>query len=105
MHTIRQQIIMLLTEEERGARDLSQILRIREKEVYDHLTHIDLSLAAQNKKLVVTPARCLECSYAFETRKRLVKPGRCPRCKGEHIADPGYRVVETGKEGNDPCWG
>jgi hypothetical protein len=86
---------MLLTEEELGARDLSHILRIREKEVYDHLDHIDRSVASQKKRLVVNPAHCLECSYVFESRSRLGKPGRCPRCKGEHIADPKYRVVEA----------
>ncbi len=99
MYTIRQQIIALLTEEERGARDISQILRIREKEVYDHLGHIERSVASQDRKLQVIPARCLECSYVFGSRKRLTKPGRCPRCKGEHVADPRYRVVEAGTTG------
>lgn len=96
MHTIRQQIIALLIEEERGARDISQILRIREKEVYEHLGHIERSVASRKGELRVTPARCLECAYVFGGRKRLTKPGRCPRCKGEHVADPRYRVVETG---------
>lgn len=98
MQTIRQQIIDLLTEEERGARELSQMLRIREKEVYDHLEHIERSVSSRKGRFVVTPARCLECSYRFESRRRLTKPGRCPRCKGEHVADPRYRVLQT--EGN-----
>ncbi len=97
MHTIRQQIIDLLAEGERGAREISQMLRIREREVYDHLEHIERSVASRKGRFIVTPARCLECSYLFENRRRLTKPGRCPRCKGEHVADPRYRVLRTGR--------
>ena len=92
METIRRQMIELLTEAEHGAKALSQRLRIREKEVYEHLAHIKHSAAAHSKKLIVTPARCLECSYVFESRNRFTSPGRCPRCRGEHIEDPGYRI-------------
>lgn len=98
MHTIRRQIIDLLTEGERGAREISQILRIREREVYEHLEHIERSVASRKGKLVVNPARCLECSYLFEDRRRLTRPGRCPRCKGEHVADPRYRVLRAERD-------
>ena len=37
MKTIRQQIIDLLTDEEMGVRNLSQVLKIKEKEVLEHL--------------------------------------------------------------------
>ena len=92
MTTIRQQIVESLSEEERGALDLSKLLRIREKEVYEHLEHIRQSLLAKGRKLIVSPARCLECGYTFESRGRLGKPGRCPRCRGEHIQDPKFRI-------------
>ncbi len=91
--TIRQQMIALLSREEHSALGLSMALKIREKEVCDHLSHIRRSLASQKKKLQVTPARCLECRHVFEDRSRLSKPGRCPRCKGTHIEDPRYRVI------------
>lgn len=93
MQTIRQEMMELLFQREHAAIDLSQLLRIREKDVYEHLDHIRRSMGSQGKKLTVTPARCLECYYTFETRRRLSKPGRCPRCRGEHIEDPKYRVV------------
>jgi hypothetical protein len=90
--TIRQQIVDLLSEDEMSARELSQAIGIREKEVYDHLSHITRSAAAQSKRLVVQPSRCLICGYVFEDRKGLTRPGRCPRCKRSHLQGPTYRV-------------
>ncbi len=92
MQTIRQQIIELLSEREMSARELSQTIRIREKEVYEHLPHIARSLAAQRKKLVVLPFQCLDCGYVFEERRRFTRPGRCPRCKKAHLAWPMYKI-------------
>jgi transcriptional regulator len=92
VQTIRKQMIDLLCRTECGALHLSQMLKIREKDVFDHLAHIRRSVASQDKKLTVSPARCLECGYTFEDRRRVSKPGRCPRCKGEHIQDPTFRI-------------
>lgn len=92
MQTIRQQMIVLLSEKEMGARELSQTLRIREKEVYEHLSHIARSAAAQRKKLIILPFRCLVCGYVFQERKRFTRPGRCPLCKRTHVQEPTYQV-------------
>ena len=92
MQTIRQQIIEFLSNKEMGGRELSQSVGIREKEVYEHLTHIARSVNARRKKLIIIPSVCLECGYIFEDRKRFSPPSRCPRCKCEHIQDPTYRV-------------
>lgn len=92
MQTVRQQIIELLSNKEMGGRELSQSVGIREKEVYDHLSHIARSVNARRKKLIIIPSRCLECGYIFEDRKRYSPPSRCPQCKNEHIQDPTYRV-------------
>jgi transcriptional regulator len=93
MQTLRQQMIALLSHEQHSALGLSAALKIREKEVYDHLTHIRRSLASQKMKLRIKPARCLGCPYVFDNRARLTKPSKCPRCKGTHIEDPKYRVI------------
>jgi predicted Zn-ribbon and HTH transcriptional regulator len=92
MNTIRQKIIFLLSEGEYGAKSISKILRISEKEVYEHLEHIGRSLKSQKMKLKITPALCLECGFKFEGRNRVTPPGKCPRCKGEHIQDPEYSI-------------
>ena len=86
-------MILLLSKAENTARDLSQMLGIREKEVYTHLAHIARSVAPQDKKLLIIPSRCLSCGYVFDTRRRFTKPGRCPSCKSERIQEPRYRVV------------
>jgi predicted Zn-ribbon and HTH transcriptional regulator len=90
--TLRQQIISLLSQQEHSPRELSQTVRVSEKEIYAHLPHIARSLAPQNKELVVEPCRCLECDYLFGSRKRFTKPSRCPRCRGERIQDPRFSV-------------
>ncbi len=94
MSTTRQEIITLLSEGEHGAKDISKIIRISEKEVYTHLEHINRSLKSQKRRLNITPAECLSCGFKFEARNRFSSPGRCPKCKGEHIQDPKYVISE-----------
>jgi predicted Zn-ribbon and HTH transcriptional regulator len=93
MKTLRKQIMMLLSENEMSAREISSAVGIGEKEVYDHLSHISRSIKSQGKKLVIRPAECMGCGYVFEKRKRFTRPGRCPICKSEHIKHPSYRIV------------
>ena len=89
---MRQEIISLLGEKEMDARELSREVGIREKEVYDHLTHIARSLAAKGIKLNILPAQCLSCGYVFSDRRRFTRPGRCPRCKKTHLQSPSYYI-------------
>ena len=91
--TARQRIITLLTEVEMSARDLSQAVGIREKEVVQHLVHVEKTVASQKKNLVIRPFQCLDCEYMFKERKRYTRPGRCPRCKGTHVETPTFRVM------------
>ena len=92
MKTIRQQMMELLAEKEMSARQLSQAVRIREKEVYEHLLHIAQTLSTKRKRLVIRPAQCLACGYVFQNRKRFTRPGRCPQCKKSYIQEPTYRI-------------
>jgi predicted Zn-ribbon and HTH transcriptional regulator len=92
VQTIRQSIIDLLNENQLNARELSQRISIREKEVVAHLSHIERSLKAKHKKLIIDPAECLLCGYVFSERKRLTRPGRCPSCKKSHILSPRFRI-------------
>ena len=92
MPTIRQEIIDLLSQYEMDARELSQALGIREKEVYDHLAHVGRSVKAEKKKLIIHPSRCLQCGFVFEDRKRFTRPSRCPKCRQTHLLNPRYRI-------------
>ena len=92
-YTIRQNIISLLSGQELDARDLSQELGLKEKEVYGHLAHVERSVAASGDRFVLTPSQCLLCGYVFEDRRRLTRPGRCPQCRRSKIQNPSFRIL------------
>lgn len=94
MLTIRQQMTELLRRGSYRAKEISQELGIREKEVYDHLRHISRTLVHHPGRLTIDPAVCLSCGYIFRKRRRFGKPGRCPRCRDQHIQEPRYRIDE-----------
>lgn len=93
MITIRQQIIELLTDKEMDAKQISKAIRIREKEVYDHLDHIAQSVNAKKMKLIIHPSRCQKCAYVFNHRKKFKRPSRCPMCKSTWLEDPIYQII------------
>ena len=76
----------------RNSIEISQMLGIREKEVYEHLPHVAQSVAAQGEKLVILPSECLKCGYVFKDRTRFTRPGRCPRCRETHLQSPAYEI-------------
>ena len=90
--TIRKLIIELLASGSHGVRELSQELHQSEKEIYAHLHHVERSLKASGKKLVIEPSLCLGCGFVFEARTRPQPPGRCPRCKKTRISRPRYAI-------------
>lgn len=92
MTTLRQQMIDLLETDWHTVRDLSKTLKLSEKDIYAHMSHIQRSAKAQKKKLVVSPYQCLSCAYVFKDRKRLTRPGRCPKCKGGPIEPAWFRI-------------
>lgn len=92
MTTVRQQMIELLREEELDAMELSQVLSIPEKEVYEHLPHLVRTLGSSREKLIISPYLCLKCNYSFAGRTRFDRPGRCPRCKHTHIRMATYTI-------------
>jgi len=94
--TARRQIIAVLEQGERSARDLSSEVRISEKEVYSHLEHIRKTMSAEGRYLAVTPAECRKCGFVFSKRERLKKPGKCPVCRGESIHEPLFSIEENG---------
>ncbi len=95
METIRQRLREYLQGGERSVREISQELRISERDAIGHLEHLARAKSGE-MRLTLLPARCLSCGYTFNKRSRLKKPGRCPVCKGEHISGPLYTLSGKG---------
>jgi predicted Zn-ribbon and HTH transcriptional regulator len=91
--TIRREIISVLEGRTLSAKDISAEVRISEKEVYEHLEHIQKSLTKKEHHLTVFPAECEKCGFVFKKRERLKKPGKCPVCKSEKIREPLFSVT------------
>ena len=93
--TIREAIREELLRGAATARELSERVSIREKDVADHLAHLEKSLRARGERLIVEPATCIACGYTFAGRSRLTRPGSCPDCCSTRIDPPAFRI-ETG---------
>lgn len=90
--TLRKEMI---SEMERGpltAREISGIVRIPQKEVFEHLEHIQRTLSNKESSLLITPARCIQCGFIFKKRERLKDPGKCPVCRSQHIQEPLFSI-------------
>jgi predicted Zn-ribbon and HTH transcriptional regulator len=94
--TIRQALFEELLQGSKTARELSQSLRISEKEVLVHLTHIEQSAGQKGYRFIIEPSKCLNCGFVFEKRERLKKPGKCPKCKNEFITNPSFGLKKAG---------
>jgi len=92
MATLRQRIVQLLQDQAMTALDISQEVRIPEKEVQGHLAHIAKSILARGYRLRTTPSVCLACGYTFEQRRRFTRPGRCPNCRATRISRPLFSI-------------
>jgi transcriptional regulator len=81
------------SDELRTAKDLSAAVGIREKDVAEHLQHLERSLKPEGLRLQVEPAECLACGFVFRERTRLTRPGACPRCRSTRIDPPAFRIA------------
>jgi transcriptional regulator len=93
--TPRRRIVAELERDAMTVQDLSQALRLSEKEIIGHLEHVQRSLKAPHR-LIVTPAACHKCGFTFAGRRRVSTPGRCPRCRHEGISPPAFRIEGGG---------
>ena len=91
--TPRQRIIDLITRARQSSYQLAQMLRIPERQVEAHLTHVVKTVARdKTKRFILDPARCQDCDFVFRNRSRLTRPSRCPHCRSEVIAAPRYGI-------------
>ncbi len=87
--TVRQEIYEAIKVERLTAKEISQAVRVTEKEVLGHLEHLAKS---HRGHFVVDPPVCHGCGFVFIKRKRLGTPGRCPICKDEGISETRYGI-------------
>lgn len=90
--TVRQKISLLLEGNTFSARDLSVEIGVSERDVYEHLEHIQKTISKRGQSFVITPAVCRKCNFVFRKRDRLKKPGKCPVCRSESIQEPLFSV-------------
>jgi hypothetical protein len=81
-----------LRDEALTALEISERVGVREREVIDHLEHLQRSLARGGERLVIEPALCLACGFSFRKRERFSRPGRCPKCGGGRIRAPRFSL-------------
>jgi len=92
LQSSRERLLQVLSTEPQSARVLSRAAGLSEGDVCIHLTHLQKSLKAQRRHLVITPASCLDCHFTFHKRERLTRPGKCPICHGTHLRDPQFSL-------------
>lgn len=93
--TIRKSIVDLIEVQSLSAKEISGTVRISEKEVYEHLKHIQKSISQKNRKIKITAPICKHCGFEFKKRERLKKPGKCPICKSETIKEASFFIQST----------
>lgn len=90
----RERLQQQLSAEPLSVRSLSQSAGLAERDVLDHLQHLQKSMKIKRRRLVVTPAACLDCAFTFHKRERLARPGKCPVCRSTRISEPLFAVAE-----------
>jgi len=88
--TRREQIIEILSKEEKSAQLLANDFKVDLFEILEDLKHIKYSI--KPRKLLQKPAQCENCSFKFEERSKIRKPSKCPKCKSEWIMAPLFRI-------------
>lgn len=96
-HTVRQRIAELLRERELTTHELSKLAAVAEREVAEHLRHLEHSLAHVGERLHVLPPQCVKCEFSFDHREKHGRPSRCPRCKSERISKARFSVVRDAR--------
>ena len=93
--TRREEIVALLEEADYEFDDLRRSLELPVHVLEEDLRHIDRSVRATGKRLVLEPPRCLGCDFIFQ-KSKFHPPGRCPKCRDNRIVGPFFSIVVVG---------
>lgn len=90
--TVRQHIADLLRADELTAHEISERAGVPEREVAEHIRHLEQTLKHGAERLTTTAPHCIKCGFDFQGRQRHSRPSRCPECKSERLAPPRFRI-------------
>jgi predicted Zn-ribbon and HTH transcriptional regulator len=91
--TIRQRIAELLRGEELTAHEISQRAGVSERDVAEHLRHLEHTFERGPERLRTLAPHCIACGFVFEARRKHARPSRCPHCKSERLSPPRFRLM------------
>ena len=96
MSTRRQEIVRLLEASEVSFEDLRRLLGVPVAVLEDDLRHVERSLRAEHRRLLVEPAQCRDCGFRLRQRPgRYATPSRCPECGDERLLPMRFQVTEA----------
>jgi predicted Zn-ribbon and HTH transcriptional regulator len=91
--TVRERIAQALRAAQLTAREISERASVQERDVAEHLRHLEHSLTHSGEQLHVSAPHCIKCGFEFSDRQRHSRPSRCPRCKSERISPPSFQIL------------
>jgi predicted Zn-ribbon and HTH transcriptional regulator len=91
--TVRERIAQALRDAPLTAHEISERASVPERDVAEHLRHLEHSLVHAGEQLVKSAPHCIKCGFEFTNRDRHSRPSRCPTCKSERISPPSFKVV------------
>lgn len=91
--TVRQRIAELLRAGELTAQEISRQASVAERDVAEHLRHLEHTLAQSGERLRVFSPHCVKCGFVFGEREKHGRPSRCPKCKSERLSKARFSVV------------
>lgn len=96
-HTVRQRIAELLRSSELTTHEISRQASVAERDVAEHLRHLEHSLLHHGERLQTLAPRCVKCDFVFDHREKHGRPSRCPRCKSERVSKARFSVVPSSR--------
>jgi predicted Zn-ribbon and HTH transcriptional regulator len=90
--TRRQQIIERLADGEWEFDELRREFGLTVKVLEEDLRHIERSVRAGGRRLILKPASCEVCDFVFKSTAPH-PPGRCPSCRDRRISGPWFRIA------------
>jgi predicted Zn-ribbon and HTH transcriptional regulator len=92
-NTVRERIADSLRGGQLTAREISTRASVPERDVAEHLRHLEHSLTHAGERLLASAPHCIKCGFEFRERERHSRPSRCPECKSERISPPSFSIV------------